>query len=163
MHAALLSLVLMSVSCGDPQSREVVEAPAAGSFVPQQREFIETPPVECIKPMTPPCSISVSYPAPSPVYGCPGCGCGGGNGGRGCGCGGANSALPPAYRTCPENAPPQACTQPAWETDYHPAWYFCHRMFLHPADYVQPYPYRERFPYAGLDPRCQCAVPPIGY
>jgi hypothetical protein len=135
MHAALLSLVLMSVTCGDPQSREVMEAPPVGS----------------VSSIIPQCNISVSYPAPSPVYGCPGCGCGG------------NCALPPAYHCCPQNAPPQISTEPAWETNYHPAWYFYGRMFTHPADYTQPYPYRERFPYAGNDPRCQCAVPPIGY
>jgi hypothetical protein len=130
----------MSVSCGDPQSREVVEAPSVG----------------CINPIAPPCNISVSYPAVSPVYGCPGCGCG-------CGCRGANGNVPLAYRSCPENAPPYECTQPAWTTNYHPAWYFCDRMLFHPADYSRPYPYRERFPYAGYDPRCQCAVPPIGF
>ncbi|HZZ29100.1 MAG TPA: hypothetical protein VFE46_13965 [Pirellulales bacterium] len=135
MHAALLSLVLMSVSCGDTPPREVVQAV----------------PVECVSSIAPQCNISVSYPVPAPVYGCPGCGCGG------------NCAVPPAYRCCPNNAPPLASTQPACETNYRPACYFYHRMFLHPADYTQPYPYREQFPYAGIDPRCQCVVPPIGW
>jgi hypothetical protein len=137
MHAALISLVLMCGACGD---------------VPRE---VETPdPPAGVVLASPACSISVSYPAPGGVLGCPGCGCG---------CN--NSAVPPAYRYCPEHAPAGDKTQPAWTTNYHPAWYLYpnHRMFLDAVDYTQPYPYRERFNYPGYDPRCQCAVPPIGF
>ena len=137
MHTALISLVLMCGTCGEMQSREVVEAA----------------PVGIVNPVAPPCSITVSYPPVSMPYGCPGCGCG------------SKSDLPPAYGCCPDYARAGCTTLPAWLTNYHPAWYLYpnHRMFLDPADYAQPYPYRERFNYPGHDPRCQCAMPPIGY
>jgi hypothetical protein len=95
-------------------------------------------------------SITVSMPAMSPTHGCVGCG---------------NGVVPPLYRCCPQYARPELHTLPAWDTDYHPALYFYpnHRMLFHPADYAQPYPYWERFNYPWNDPRCTCAVPPIGY
>ena len=108
----------------------------------------DVPPDEQCDFLTPP-SITVSMPAMNnPAHACPSCG---------------NSVVPPLYQTCPQYAQPQLKTTPAWNTDYHPAWYFYHRMFLHPADYTHPYPYWERFAYPWNDPRYPCAVPPIGY
>jgi hypothetical protein len=119
MHAAVISLVLMSGACGD---------------LPLDNQ------------------LTVSLPA-SCEQGCPGCGCG-----FGCT---NNVAVPPLYRACPQYARPETHTVPAWETDYRPAWYFYpnHRMLFHPADYSQPYPYRERMNYPWNDPRCPCAAP----
>src|SRR5262249_46714692 len=99
MHAALLSLMLMSGACGDVNTWEDADL----AFTPLQQ----------------PTAISVSYPRMSGPYGCPGCACG-------------RTAVPPAYRCCPEHSQPQASTVPACETGYHPAWYFYpnHRMFL---------------------------------
>ena len=64
-----------------------------------------------------------------------------------------NGTVPVLYRGCPNCCPPEAHTKPAWQTNYKPAWYFCDRMLFHPADYTQPYPYRERFNYPWNDPR----------
>jgi hypothetical protein len=121
MHAALISLVLMSGACGD---------------------------------IGPDSHITVSVPSASQGYAGCGCSCGG------CGCTN-NIAVPPLYRSCPQYARPETHTVPAWQTDYHPAWYFYpeHRMLFHPADYTQPYPYRERENYPWNDPRCRCAGP----
>jgi hypothetical protein len=119
MHAALISLVLMSGACGD---------------VPPGEVSVAAPPVGVAGPIVP--------------GGCASC---------------RNGTVPIPYRGCPNCCPPEAHTKPAWQTNYHPAWYFCDRMLLHPADYTQPYPYRERFNYPWNDPRCPTAVPPIGY
>jgi hypothetical protein len=117
MHAAIISLVLMSGACGD------------------------LPPSEGV-------TVYSTPPATS-------CGCGHG-------CGSQNLAVPPLYRSCPQYSRPEMHTQPAWRTDYHPACYFYpnHRMLFDPADYAQPYPYRERFNYPWNDPRCPCASGP---
>ena len=123
MHAALISLVLMSGACGD------------------------VPPEELL-PLSHPCEVTVSVPPLRPPHGCPACG---------------NSVVPPLYQGCPYYAPAEIHTTPAWQTGYHPAWYYYCRMLFHPADYTQPYPYRERFNYPWNDPRCPCAIPPIGY
>jgi hypothetical protein len=133
MHAALISLVLMSGACGD-----------------NPPEAIDAVPIEAIPPCAPPPPVTISEPPISNWHGCVGCG---------------NGPVPQLYQGCPQYQPSEYRTQPAWNTNYHPALYFypLHRMLFHPADYTQPYPYRERFNYPWNDPRCPCAVPPIGY
>jgi hypothetical protein len=95
-------------------------------------------------------SITVSLPPLNPAHGCAACG---------------NSVVPPLYQGCPQYSQPQLHTTPAFNTDYRPACYFYpnHQMLFHAANYAQPYPYWERFNYPWNDPRCPCAVPPIGY
>ena len=82
--------------------------------------------------------ITVSNPAASHGYAGCGCGCGGGCAKQHCRAA-ALSCLPAILCGLKRMVP-------LWQTDYHPAWYFYpeHRMLFHPADYTQPYPYRER-------------------
>jgi hypothetical protein len=126
MHAALISLVLMSGACGKvPHGEMSMPAPMVSVAVP-----------------------AVGVEGPIAPLGCVSC---------------RNGTVPVLYRGCPNCCPPEAHTKPAWQTNYKPAWYYCDRMLFHPADYTQPYPYRERFNYPWNDPRVPCAVPPIGY
>jgi hypothetical protein len=120
MHAALISLVLMSGACGEPAPGDVTVS-------------------------LPPISAPVNYAVATD--GCNGCGC----------------CVPGNYRACKQYQASAVRTAPACQTNYHPAFYFCHRMFLHPANWTQDYNYRERFDYPWNDPRCRCASPPIGY
>ncbi|HEY2883520.1 MAG TPA: hypothetical protein VGJ15_13825 [Pirellulales bacterium] len=142
MQAALISLVLMSGACGQlPDDENYIAPPEIGSFQPDGSMGVTV----SRSPVT------VSMPVISHSASCPSCGQPN------------NAGVPPSYRGCPQYSRPENHVQPAWETPYHPAWYFYCRMLFHPADYTQPYPYREQFDYPWHDPRCTCATLPVGY
>jgi hypothetical protein len=152
MHAALISLVLMSGACG--QAASEMAAPSAQS----RPESIATPPgameseslvTFSANPWAPP-PVTVSVPPLHLPCGCGAIGC------QSCGFRGTDM-----YHCCEKPTPPEEHTNPAWCSDYSPACYFyphC-RMLFHPADYTRPYDYRERFNYPWNDPRCTCAGP----
>jgi hypothetical protein len=154
MHAALISLLLMSGTCGATPSQEAMPAPSAQVEVTVGPQ---APPVTVSAPMIDPTWL---YPTPvtvsvPPIH-VP----------AGCGCIGHQSCNYPdtwMYGCCNQADPPGPTTCPAWETGYRPACYFYpnHRMLFDPADYTIPYDYRERFNYPWNDPRCPCAHLPI--
>lgn len=143
MHAALISLLLMSGACGDQQP-EVVPGPA-----PQPQVTVSVPADDSW--LFPP-SVTVSVP---PIQVPAGCGC--------IGCRSCNFPAKPMYGCCHQNDPLGPTTCPAWNSDYRPACYFYpnHRMLFDWNDYTMPYDYREQFNYPWNDPRCPCAHLPI--
>lgn len=141
MHAALISLILMSGACGDPPP-ETVSAPPHDVLMsmPMDDSFMN------------PCPVTVSVPPLCVPGGCGNIGC------RSCAYGNH-----PLYRCCGLAEPIGPTMCPACSWGYRPACYFYpdHRMLFDPNDYTMHYDYREQFAFPWNDPRCPCATLPL--
>lgn len=140
MHAALISLILMSGACGVAPPDVISAPPPVTISVPADESWMLPPPV------------TVSVP---PLHLPAGCGA--------IGCQSCNFPGTPMYGCCHQNDPLGPTTCPAWLSGYRPACYFYpdHRMLFDPNDYTMHYDYREQFNFPWHDPRCPCARLPI--